>query len=176
MYESVDVLTLFTLPVLLQKENKALVLDRKILMRLDSVYDLHALFLISKQSSFDNSKIQMNFLVTGQGKLIVGYDGNMTITHPDYSIATGKYEYLEFFIMDAKRDNDGNPGLFNIKGISSPHDSFKKMRGPLNAAIKSLSLMSGTETEKKTIINYEFLGANKKIVSCIPIEIRSRGD
>ncbi len=118
----------------------------------------------------------MNFLVTGQGKLIVSYDNNLTITHPDYSIATGKYDYLEFFVMDAKRDDNGNPGLFNIRGISGPLDNFKSMRGPLNAVIKSLCLMSGTGAEKKTIVNYEFLGANKTIVPCIPIEIKSWED
>jgi len=36
--------------------------------------------------------------------------------------------------------------------------------------------MSGTGAEKKTIVNYEFLGANKTIVPCIPIEIKSWED
>ncbi len=35
----------------------------------------------------------MKFLLFGQKKLIIGYDKNATIKHPDYSFATGYYNY-----------------------------------------------------------------------------------
>lgn len=170
VYESIDVLTLFTLPIMLQKENKALVLDKKILLQLNSHYNLHGLFLISAQSLENESIIQMDFLISGQGKLIIGYDKSMTITHPDYSFATGKYYYRELFIMDAKKDDKGNPGLFNIKGISNPSEDFKGMKGPLNTTIKSLSLSPGQGNKKNSIVRYKFLGTSTKRVPCIPIE------
>ncbi len=56
VYESVDVLSLFTLPVLLKKENRALVLDREVLKRINRTYNLHALFLISSETSDDKKK------------------------------------------------------------------------------------------------------------------------
>jgi hypothetical protein len=63
----------------------------------------------------------MKFLVIGQKKLIVGYNSNAKIKHPDYDFATGKYDYRELFTMDAGQDSKGNLGLFNIKGLSHPN-------------------------------------------------------
>lgn len=168
--ESIDVLTLFTLPVLQEKKNKAIVLDRDMLSRLNIHYNLHGIFLISTPSAEDDSAVQMSFLITGQGKLIVGYDRNTIIWHPEYSFATGKYKYQELFLMDAKTDDKGNYGLFNIKGLSNPSDGFQQMRGPLNSKIRSLSLLPDFGNEKKILVYYEFIGTGKKIVARIPIE------
>ena len=168
--ESIDVLTLFTLPVLQEKANKAIVLDKDILLKLNRHYNLHGLFLISKRSADDNSKVQMNFLVTGQGKLIIGYDKNAVISHPDYFFATGRYDYKEFFVMDAKTDDNGNYGIFNIKGLASPTANYNWMKGPLNVNIRSLSLVSGSENRKNILVQYELLGSRKKTVNRIPIE------
>ncbi len=172
--ESIDVLTLFTLPVLQNKKNKALVLDKKILLKLNDHYNLHGLFLILTHSADDASDVQMDFLVTGQGKLIVGYDKNITIEHPDYFFATGKYDYQRIFVMDAKADDKGNRGLFNIKGLSSPTGKFRWMKGPLNVDIKSLSLISEFENKKKVLVQYDLLGARKKVITRIPIEKLSK--
>ena len=168
--ESIDVLTLFTLPVLQQKANKAIVLDKETLIKLNRHYDLHGLFLISKLSAEGDSTVQMNFLVTGQGKLIIGYDKNTVIKHPDYFFATGRYDYLELFIMDAETDKNGNYGIFNIKGLSSPAADFQWMKGPLNVNIRSLSLIPGSEKKQDILVQYDLLGSRNKIITRIPIE------
>jgi len=168
--ESIDVLTLFTLPVLQQKANKAIVLDEEILIQLNKHYNLHGLFLISKYSADDDSKVQMNFLVTGQGKLIIGYDKNAVIKHPDYFFATGRYDYQKLFVMDAKTDNNGNSGIFNIKGLASPTGNYNWMKGPLNVNIKSLSLFPDPKNKKNILVQYDLLGSRNKIVTRIPIE------
>ena len=168
--ESVDVLTLFTLPVLQQKINNAIVLDKEILIQLNKHYNLHGLFLISKHSADDDSNVQMNFLVTGQGKLIIGYDKNTIIKHPDYYFATGRYDYQELFVMDAKTDDDGNYGIFNIKGLSSPTANFHWMKGPLNVNIRSLSLTPEFENKRNILVQYDLLGTHNKIITRIPIE------
>ncbi|MFO7785820.1 MAG: hypothetical protein ACQET7_12495 [Thermodesulfobacteriota bacterium] len=108
----------------------ALVLDREILTRLDKHYNLHALFRISAPCADDDSHVHMEFLITGQGKLIVGYNRNMIIEHPDYSIATGRYAYCELFVMDAQTDERGNAGLFNLKGLATPDGEYEWIRGP----------------------------------------------
>lgn len=168
--ESIDVLTFFTLPVLRQKSGKAVVIDREILLRLERHYDLHSLFLISAPSADDGSRVHMNFLVTGQGKLIIGYDSNTTIRHPEYSFATGRYGYRELFVMEARTDDRGNDGLFHIKGISSPAEDFEWMKGPLNVNIQSLSLTPGPENQKMILVRYELLGTSTKVIRRIPIE------
>jgi hypothetical protein len=168
--ESIDVLTLFTLPLLQQKTNKAIVLDKEILTQLNNHYNLHGLFLISKESADDDSYVQMNFLVTGQGKLIIGYDRNTVIEHPDYHFATGRYDYQEFFVMDATTDNYGNCGIFNIKGLSSPTANYNWLKGPLNVNIRSLSLISGSKNKKNILVQYDLLGSRNKIVTRIPIK------
>ena len=168
--ESIDVLTLFTLPVLQEQTNKAIVLDKEILIQLNKHYNLHGLFLISKHSEDNDSKVQMNFLVTGQGKLIIGYDKNAVIKHPDYFFATGRYDYQELFVMDAKTDDNGNYGIFNIKGLASPTGNYNLMKGPLNVNIRSLSLVPGPENRKNILVQYDLLGSRNKTVSRIPIE------
>ena len=168
--ESIDVLTLFTLPVLQQKTNKAIVLDKEILTQLNNHYNLHGLFLISKHSAADDSRVQMNFLVTGQGKLIIGYDKNTVIEHPDYFFATGRYDYQELFVMDAETDDNGNYGIFNIKGMANPTANYNWMKGPLNVNIRSLSLYPGSKNKKNILVQYDLLGSRNKIVTRIPIE------
>ena len=168
--KSIDALMLFTLPMLQKKDSRALVLDKEMLSRLDRRYNLHALFLISANSADDGSKVRMKFLVTGQGKFIVGYDRNRTIQHPEYTIATGKYEYRELFVMDAKTDGEGNWGLVDIRGLSSPAGKFGPMKGPLNADIRSLSFTSESGHEKKILVVYDLLGTRKEIVDRMPIE------
>ena len=72
--------------------------------------------------------------------------------------------------MDAGRDDQGNYSLFEIRGMSAPNGEFEPMIGPLNAAIKSLSLMSDSKGEKKILVKYQMFGIGKKQVDRIPIE------
>jgi hypothetical protein len=168
--ESIDALSLFTHPRLQQKNNKAIVLNKAVLLKLSRQFNLHGLFLITTKSADDDTQIQMDFLVAGQGKFIVGYDKNTTIIHPDYHFATGRYDYYRFFLMDIGTDGNGERGMFDIKGLTTPSGSFKNMMGPLNATIKSLSLISREGDEKKILIRYEMFGTQEKIIPRMVIE------
>lgn len=169
--ESVDVLTLFTHPAI--QRSKTFVLDKKTLLQINRQYNLHALFMLSCPSTSEDAVIQMDFLAVGQGKLIIGYNKNSQIKHPDYPFATGRYDYQELFMMDAGTDDQGNYGLFGIRGMSNPKEEFKPMIGPLNASILSLSMMSGSGVEKKILVKYQLFGIGKKVVERIPIEFLS---
>ena len=109
-------------------------------------------------------------MVIGQGKLIVGYNSNSKIKHPDYNFATGRYDYRELFTMDARKDSKGNLGLFNIKGLSNPNAKLQWMKGPLNVDIQSLTITSDSEGRKKILIQYDLFGIKHKIIDPIPIE------
>ena len=168
--ESIDSLTLFTLPVLQNQNSFAIVFNEELLEQIQKKYNFHALFNISSRSIRDGSSVKMQFLVIGQGKLIVGYNRNAKIKHPDYDFATGKYDYSELFIMDAGKDSHGNPRLYNIKGISSPNTKPKWMKGPLNADIQSLTITSSPDGRKKIHIQYDLLGIKHKLIDPIAIE------
>ena len=168
--ESIDSLTLFSLPVLQNQKSFAIVFNEELLSQIQENYNFHALFNISAPSLEGGSIVKMEFLVIGQGKLIVGYNRNAKIKHPDYDFATGKYDYQELFTMDAGNDSRGNPCLLNIKGRSDTNGKSQWMKGPLNVNIQSLTLTSDPEGRKKILIQYDLFGTKHKLIDPIPIE------
>ena len=168
--ESIDSLTLFTLPRLQNQKSFAIVFSEDLLEQVQQNYNFHALFNISAQSIEDGSIVKMKFLVIGQGKLIVGYNRNAKIKHQDYNFATGKYDYRELFTMDAGKDSKGNPCLSNIKGLSNTNGPPQWMKGPLNVDIQSLTIGSDQKGRDKILIQYDLFGAKHKLIDPIPIE------
>lgn len=168
--ESIDSLTLFSLPVLQNQKSFAIVFNEELLSQIQENYNFHALFNISARSLEDDSIVKMKYLVIGQGKLIVGYNSNAKIKHPDYDFATGKYDYKELFIMDASKDSKGNCGLFNIRGLSNPNGKPQWMKGPLNVDIQSMVITTNPKGRKQALIQYDLFGIKHKIVDPIPIE------
>ena len=168
--ESIDSLTLFTHPLLQDSSGFAILFNEELLQQINKNFNFHGLFNISVASVDDGSAVKMNFFVLGQGKFIVGYNRNAKIKHPDYDFATGYYDYHELFIMDAKKDSKGNPGLFNIKGLSNPNEAPKWMRGPLNVDIQSLIISSDKGKQRQIIIQYDLFGTKHKVLKPIPIE------
>lgn len=168
--ESIDSLTLFTLPLLQDQRSFAIVFNEELLEEVHRNYNFHALFNISAQSLEDGSVVKMKFLVIGQRKLIVGYNRNAKIKHPDYDFATGKYDYKELFTMDTRKDSNGALGLYNIKGLSHPNEKPQWMKGPLNVDIQSLIITSDPKGQKKILIQYDLFGIKHKLIDPIPIE------
>ena len=168
--ESIDSLTLFTLPPLQDQRSFAIVFNGELLEQINNNFNFHALFNISIPSVKDGSAVKMKFLVIGQGKLIVGYNSNAKIKHPDYDFVTGRYDYRELFIMDARKDSKGNPGLFNIKGLSNPNEKPQWMKGPLNVDIQSLIMTTDPNGRKQILILYDLFGIKQKSIDPISIE------
>ncbi len=168
--ESIDSLTLFTLPLLQDQKGFAIVFNEKLIKQINKNFNFHALFNIETPFAKDGYPVRMRFFVIGQGKLIVSYNRNATIKHPDYDFATGKYDYTELFIMDADKDAKGNPGLFNIKALSKPDGELRWMKGPLNVDIRSLIISSEPGSKRRILIQYNLIGIKQKIIAPIPIE------
>ena len=173
--ESIDALTLFTLPILQKQNGVAIVFDEELLRRVNKNFNFHGLFSISIPAEEIDATVKMKFLIIGQGKFIVGYDRNAKIKHPDYGFATGYYDYRELFIMHAGKDSQGNPGLFNIKSLSAPDGKRQSMKGPLNVDVRSLTLIAAADRQRKILIHYELFGIKQKIIDPIPIEKLSNG-
>ena len=170
--ESIDSLTLFTHPLLQDPEGFAIVFNKELLRKINRDFDFHGLFSISAPSVDDGSAANMIFFAVGQGKFIVGYDRNAKIKHPDYGFVTGHYDYNELFMMNATTDPGGNPGLFDIKGISHPDEKPKSMKGPLDVDIHSLVITAANGGRQQIVIQYDFFGIKHKILEPIPIERR----
>ena len=169
--ESLDALTFFTYP-LLHEDPKgiAVVFKERLLQQINENFDFHGLFNISIPPMDDGSAVKMKFLIVGQGKFIVGYNRNAKIQHPDYCFATGNYDYEELFVIDANKDSDGNPGLFNIKGISNPDEEPRWMKGPLDVDIRSLTMTTDQGGRRQILIEYDLFGIQHKLINPIPIE------
>ena len=168
--ESIDSLTLFTHPILQEPMGFAIVFDEALLQRINENFDFHGLFNVVAPCVSECSTVSMKFFITGQGKFIVGYNRNAKIKHPDYHFATGNYGYKELFIMDAKKDSNGNPGLFNIKGVSNPNEKMRWMKGPLNVDIHSMIMTSEPDGRQQILIEYSLFGKHHKLIDPIPIE------
>jgi len=147
-----------------------IVFNEGLLQQISNNFNFHGLFNISVPSLDDGSAVKMKFLIIGQGKFIVGYNRNAKIKHPDYDFVTGHYGYRELFIMDAKKDSNGNPGLFNIKGLSNPNEKPQWMKGPLKIDIHSMIMTSDPGGRRQILIEYDLLGTKHKLINPIPIE------
>jgi hypothetical protein len=168
--ESIDSLTLFTHPLLQDQKRFAIVFNEGLLTKINDNFDFHALFNISIPAIDGGSDIKMKFFIVGQGKIIVGYNRNAEIKHPDYDFATGNYDYKQLFTMDAKKDSRGNRGLFNIKGRSNPYEEPQWMKGPLNAGIHSLIITLDPAGRRQILIQYDLFGMKDRLLKPIPIE------
>ena len=162
--ESIDSLTLFTLPPLQQQQGAAIIFSQELLRQVNKKFNFHGLFNISIPSAEDGTEVKMKFLVIGQGKFIVGYDRNTKIKHSDYDFATGKYDYRELFVMDAKTDSNGNPGLYNIKALSEPDGKLEWMKGPLNVDIHSMSLTPDSGGKSMILIQYDLSQLSQRLL------------
>ena len=117
-----------------------LLLDQKTLLEVDDKFDIHGLWMIRAPiEGQERENVVMEFLVLGQGKLIVGYPRQATVKVKDYDLYTGKYTYEPFMSMDIIHDRGGR-GLFNIKSLDTPNGEFQSFRGPLDARIYSLQV------------------------------------
>jgi hypothetical protein len=168
--ESIDSLTLFTQPLLQDRNGSAIIFSQELLRQVNENFDFHGLFNISAMGEKNGSPVRMTFLVVGQGKFIVGYNRNEKIKHPDYAFATGNYDYNELFIMDARKDARGNPGLFNIKALADPNSEPQWMKGPLNVDIQSMTMTSDAAGRNQILIKYYLFGTKHKRIDPIPIE------
>jgi len=168
--QSIDSLTLFTHPRLQDQKRFAIVFSEGLLQQIDRNFNFHGLFNISAPSIDGGPAIKMKFIVMGQGKFIVGYNRNAKIKHPDYAFATGNYKYNELFIMEAKKDLEGNTGLLNIKGVSSPKSKPEWMKGPVNVDIQSMVMTIDPGNRRQILIQYYLFGRKHKLIDPIPIQ------
>lgn len=118
-------------------------LDSRMLQQVDAKYDLHPLWMINPPiGSNDKQKLAMEYLLLGDGKLIVGYPRGATVKVRDYDIATGRYAYQPYTSMDIIHDRNAR-GLFHIHVRERPTEEPSPFMGPLLSKISAMEVVGG---------------------------------
>lgn len=134
-------LDLFTQKELAEPSTPALLLDQATLRQIDAKFDLSSVWLISaRTSSPDHRPMPMDYLIVGQGKLIIGYPQEALVVVPE----DGKpleYRYEPFIEADI-RNAGTQRGLFSVRALNNPDLStaFLPFKGPMGAEIESFQV------------------------------------
>ena len=166
-----SVLELFTHKEYIDKNGCMLVYDHDTLAKINEKFDMHGVWMIKAPYTDESGRhqfLEMQFLLVGLGKMIIGYPGNQTVTVNDYEVSgSNRYDYTRYTEMDII-NNDGKRGFKNITTRELPKNKGSGFfQGPINANILSMKL-SGTEIEIKCKIGISF----HKYVRNIPISLR----
>ncbi len=109
----------------------AVLLDPATLRVLDQVFDLHTIFPPTVTPAPPATAVHMRFLLAGQGRLLMAYDGTATYAHHDdaYSIFGNRdYEIHPFARMTIGM-HKGDPAMLDVAiadGPLAPLQPFKK--------------------------------------------------
>jgi hypothetical protein len=109
----------------------AVLLDPATLSVLDQVFDLHTIFPPTVTPAAPAAPVHMRFLLAGQGRLLMAYDGTATYAHHDdaYSIFGNRdYEVHPFARMTIAM-HKGEPAMLDVAiadGPRAPLQPFKK--------------------------------------------------
>jgi hypothetical protein len=128
--ESIDSLTLFTLPLLQDQKDFAIVFNQELLQRINKNFNFHGLFNISIPSVEDGSAVMMKFFVIGQGKFIAGYDRNAKIKQKIIDPIPIEKLYNESEMKDTGEDKARKHPMANCSGIQTCGQYFALQRQP----------------------------------------------
>jgi hypothetical protein len=81
----------------------AIVIDRRRLVEVDRLFDMHSLFPTAAATT-DDRTLHMQFLLVGNGRLVIGYDGSATFEQREsaFHVYGGKYELQPLIRMDVE--------------------------------------------------------------------------
>jgi hypothetical protein len=155
-------LDFFTVSEFAAKSPCLIMLDKKSLAAINRAFDLHGLWMTSASSlSSKDDDTVMEFILLGDGRLIIGYGKEAWVRVPDYKIQARYTHYTSMSI--AHREN--LRALTEIKTLSSPRGDFASFqaRAPvlfgfeMPIQIKSLGL-SG----ESIVIGYRAMGGERE--------------
>lgn len=149
----------------------AFFMDRQTLSRIDRQFDIHGLWMINAPMS-DNQVLAMDFILFGQGRLIIGYPESAEVAVEDYPARlllrrSNLYEYEPYLVANIV-ETDGRRGIVNINTLSSPDADLDDFSGPFNVSIQSIFLLPGSRIR----IAYVLGASLGKTIDNIPIERR----
>ncbi len=108
----------------------AVLLDPATLSVLDQVFDLHTIFPPTVTPAPPAAPVHMRFLLAGQGRLLMAYDGTATYAHRDdaYSIFGNRdYEIHPFARMTIGM-HKSDPAMLDVAIADGPHASLQPFK------------------------------------------------
>jgi hypothetical protein len=123
---------------------------------LERVFDLHTIFPSAVRSG--GHDVHMLFLLAGQGKLMMAYDGAATYAHPDpaYAILGNRWYNVYPFVRMIIGTHGAGPALLDIGVASGPAAPLRPFEKPvlfLAPAIHALYVHDRDVTADTSVIN-----------------------
>jgi hypothetical protein len=133
-------------------------LDPTTLGAMDRVFDLHTIFPPSVVPSSSSSPVHMRFLLAGQGRLLIAYDGAARYAHPDdaYAIFGNRQYEVHPFLRMTIGTHRGGPALLDLAiadGPRAPLRPFTKAVLFLRPEIHGLFVHGRDVTADTSVIN-----------------------
>lgn len=123
---------------------------------LERVFDLHTIFPSAVRSG--GHEVHMLFMLAGQGKLMMAYDGAATYVHPDpaYAILGSRSYNIYPFVRMTIGTHGAVPALLDIGVASGPAAPLRPFEKPvlfLSPAIHALYVHERDVTADTSVIN-----------------------
>lgn len=138
-------------------------IDGQTSVALERVFDLHTIFPSTVRPTASPAggrgrEIHMLFLLAGQGKLMMAYDGAATYTHPDaaYSILGNRQYDVYPFLQMRIGMHSGRPALLDIAAADGPTARARPLEKRvlfLSPAIRSLYIDGPDVIADTSVIN-----------------------
>jgi hypothetical protein len=132
--------------------------DGATLERLDHTFDLHTIFPPAVAAPVPGGLVHMVFLLAGQSRIVISYDGAAAYAHPDaaYSIFGNRVYQVYPYLRMTVGVHDGAPALLDLgvsDGPNGPVGPFKKRVLLVRPTIRNLFIHGGGVTADTNVIN-----------------------
>jgi len=148
--QGMGTLEVFTQAELGRLGSCALLLDRETLAAIDAKYALHGVWQLAAPAAHGTLEdFRMDYLIVGQGHLVIGYPGEAEVPVEDDSGEQRHYRYEPYICADIINAGPTR-GLFDVMTLASPNGKFRPFEGPFGAEIHSFQMVGNAVLVKYT--------------------------
>ena len=175
--EKIGPLELFSDKEFAAESGCILLFDKSTLQSIDRVFDLHPLWRIRASLKRREGHMEMDYMLLGGGKLILGYPGSAEVSVPDYKIRvygieSDVYEYEPLIAAEIVNTRESR-GLVRLRTIKEPDGGYQPFTGPFGSQVHSMEWRDGRIT---AVASMGFLSRTSRYPFLeIPISMRSPG-
>lgn len=166
--DRMGILDLFTMAEFANPSAPALVLDAQTLRSIDDKYDLWSVWQLStKPLAKDKPLLTMDYMIVGQGKLIIGYPFAAPVeVHDEGKAFEVTYEPL---IRADIINTPASRGLHAIATLNADAMDLQPFRGPMSASIKSYEIQGD-----RIVVTYNAIIDQQSLVRRKPISLKNK--
>jgi hypothetical protein len=166
--DGMGILDLFTMAELANPSAPGLVLDAQTLRSIDEKYDLWSVWQLSTKPLIkDKPLLTMDYMIVGQGKLIIGYP----FAAPVEVLDEGKAFEVTYEPL-IRADIINTPGSRGLHAIATLHNDAKELqpfRGPMSTSIKSYEVQGD-----RIVVTYNAIIDQQSLARRKPISLKNK--